>query len=71
MPQFKVRQKLSYYEDFEVEAGSAEEAIDLVNQGDAVGQGPEYLEATATYLTDGVYALKSKDQPVNATVPAD
>ena len=67
MAEFKVRQRLFYYEDFTVEANSAEEAIDLVNAGDADGQGPEYLSAEATYLTDGVYALK--EQPDNAVIP--
>ena len=67
MAEFTVRQRLIYYEDFTVEADSAEEAIDLVNAGDADGEGPEYLSAEATYLTDGVYALK--EQPENATLP--
>jgi hypothetical protein len=66
MAQFNVRQRMVYYEDFVVEAESAEQAVQLVNDCEVVGKGPEYLETTAIFLTDGVFALK--DQPENATV---
>jgi hypothetical protein len=61
---FNVRQRLLYYEDFEVEAETAEGAIDEVKCGNVDGDGPKYLSCDATYLTDGVFALK--DQPENA-----
>lgn len=70
MEKFKVRQRQTYYEDFEVEANSPEEAIDKVNNGDGEETGrPEYLETVATYLLDeeGVFALKN--QPYNAVGP--
>ena len=67
MAEFRVRQRLIYYEDFTVEADSAEDAINLVNAGDVDGEGPEYLSAEATYITDGIYALKV--QPENAVLP--
>lgn len=68
MPTFKVRQKEVYYEDFEVEAETAEEAIEMVNEGDAKSiNGPEYLETTNTYLLadDGIF--EATNQPENAT----
>jgi hypothetical protein len=69
MAKFMVRQRFVSYEDFEAEAESAEEAVDLVNQGAFDGNGPEYLETTATYILDGDGVFSSKDQPWNATLP--
>jgi len=65
---YHVRQRQIYFEDFEVEADSPEEAIDLVDSGDveeSLGSG--YLETVATYLTNGYAQLD--DQPENATLP--
>lgn len=67
MAQFSVRQRYVYYEDFSVEAESAEDAIQMVDDGEIDGDGPEFLETTATYLTDGISALA--EQPDNATLP--
>ena len=70
MATFHVRQKLTYYEDFVVEAESGEDAIEQVNAGDEIGDGPEYLNVEATYLLDedGVFAVK--EQPDNASLPS-
>ena len=70
MATFKVRQRLAYYEDFTVEADTPEDAIDNVNAGDEIGDGPEYLNVEATYLLDedGVFAVK--EQPDNAFFPS-
>jgi hypothetical protein len=65
---FRVRQKQTYYEDFEVSAVSAYEAIALVDSASVESLGaPEYLETTNTYILadDGIFA--AKHQPENAT----
>ena len=71
MATFKVRQRMVYYEDYVIEAESAHEAIDLTHNYDSIGQGPEYLETTATYIldSDGVFALPESQQPDNAVLP--
>ena len=70
MATFHVRQKLTYYEDFVVEAESGEDAIEQVNDGAVDGQGPEYLDCIGTYLVDenGCYSLEG--QPDNAFFPS-
>jgi len=68
MPKFLIRQLETYVEDFEVEAESAEEAIDQVNNMEAESvSGPNYSETTNTYVLDGTCV--AKEQPENATPP--
>lgn len=68
MPQFQVRQRMIYYEDYELEAASAEEAISLVNSGEINSRrGPEYIETINTYILDDEGVYMAKEQPENAT----
>lgn len=68
MTRFLVRQRLAYFEDFAVEAASPEEAINLVNEGDAeVVSPPDYAETLNTYLLDERGGFGIKNQPENAT----
>lgn len=68
MPKFLIRQLETYVEDFAVEADSAEQAIDMVDnmEVDSV-RGPKYVEATNTYLLDQGGSAAAKEQPENAT----
>jgi len=68
MPKFLIRQLETYVEDFEVEAESAEDAIDQVNNMEVESaSGPKYSEATNTYVLDG--AIAAEEKPENATPP--
>jgi hypothetical protein len=63
---FNVRQKYTYFESFEVEAEDAEEAIQLVNDGEADGNGLEYHDTEALYLLDEDELMPAEEQPDNA-----
>lgn len=62
MPKFLIRQLETFVEDFEVEAESAEDAIDQVNNMEVESvSGPKYSESTNTYVLDGAFA--AEEQP--------
>jgi cytochrome oxidase Cu insertion factor (SCO1/SenC/PrrC family) len=70
MPKFRIRQLETYAEEFEVEADSAEAAIDKVDNMEAESvSGPTYSETTNTYLLDADGVFPAKEQPENATPP--